>query len=54
MRENLPSYVENDPQNNKLEFLPHLTSDLRQRRWEASLPYLNTKKDLTKTLINWD
>lgn len=54
IRKHLPSYVDNHKQNNKLEFLPHLTTYIRQRRWEDSLPYLNTKKDLTKTLINWD
>jgi hypothetical protein len=54
IRTHLPTYIENHKQNNKLEFLPHLTTYIRQRRYEDDLPYLNTKKDLTKTLIDWN
>jgi len=50
----LPKYIQNHKDFSKMEFLPHFTTYIRQRRFEDELPYLNSKQDLTTTLINWD
>ena len=35
----IPSYIENHKQANKIDFLPHLSTFINQRRWEDELPY---------------
>jgi hypothetical protein len=35
----IPLYIKNHKDNDKLEFVPHFTTYLNQRRWEDKLPY---------------
>jgi len=52
--EHIPRYVDAHSKAGKLEFLPHLSTYINQRRWEDALPYQDSKQDLTKQLINWN
>lgn len=52
--EHIPTYVDAHNKAGKLEFLPHLSTYINQKRWEDALPYQDAKQDLTKQLINWN
>jgi len=43
----IPLYVKNHSENDKLSFLPHLTTYLTQRRWLDELPYKQHTKPFT-------
>jgi len=52
--EHIPQYVDAHIRAGKLEFLPHLSTYINQRRWEDALPYQDSKQDISKTIINWN
>ena len=39
IEKHIPLYIKNHKDNDKLEFVPHFTTYLNQRRWEDDLPY---------------
>lgn len=48
----IPSYIANHQQADKLNFLPHLSTFINQRRWEDELPY-PTLKTTKPNDIDW-
>ncbi len=50
----IPQYVEAHVNADKMQFLPHLSTYINQRRWEDQMPYQDGKINLTKELINWN
>lgn len=52
--EHIPKYVDAHIKAGKLEYLPHLSTYINQRRWEDALPYQDSKQDISKTIINWN
>jgi hypothetical protein len=39
IEKHIPIFIQNHVDNDKLEYLPHFSSYLNQRRWEDDLPY---------------
>ena len=52
--EHIAKYVEAHVTADKMQFLPHLSTYINQRRWEDQMPYQDGKVNLTKELINWN
>ena len=51
----LPEYIKNHRDAGKMEFLPHFTTYLNQRRWEDELPYqTKTDKIMEKIAVDWN
>lgn len=52
--QHIPIYINNHKDNDKLEFLPHFTTYLNQKRWDDELPYKNTenKPTFSKNIAN--
>lgn len=44
IKEHLPKYLDNHHRNGKMQFLPHFSTYLNQRRWENKLPYENSQE----------
>lgn len=44
IKEHLPKYLDNHHRNKKMEFLPHFSTYINQRRWEDKLPYENSQE----------
>jgi len=55
IQKHIPRYINNHKSNDKLNFVPHFTTYLNQRRWEDELPYqeINNKFEL-KNLATLD
>jgi len=53
MIQRIPEYVTAHQNANKMEFLPHLSTFINQRRWEDELPYQD-KINPNKQLIDWN
>jgi hypothetical protein len=49
IKNHLPKFLENHYRNNKMEFLPHFSTYINQRRWENKLPYEDKKEKIN----NW-
>lgn len=44
IKEHLPKYLDNHHRNGKMQFLPHFSTYINQRRWENKLPYENSQE----------
>jgi hypothetical protein len=49
-----PIYLDAHIKAGKLDFLPHFSTYINGKYWLDELPYQDYKKDLTKTLIDWN
>jgi DNA-binding Lrp family transcriptional regulator len=52
--EHIQSYVENHANAKKMDFLPHLTTYINQKRWLDELPYQKLDKKSAVNNVNWD
>lgn len=50
----IPIYVDAHIKAGKIEFLPHLSTYLNQRRWEDTLPYQDSKQNISNQVIDWN
>jgi hypothetical protein len=49
----IPQYIQRHKDTGNVNYIPHLTTYLRQRRWEDELPY-STDKQKELTNVSWD
>ena len=49
VKEHLPIYLNNHYVNNKMDFLPHFSTYLNQKRWNDKLPYADKREQMN----NW-
>lgn len=53
VKAHVPIYIQRHKDTGNVSYIPHLTTYLRQRRWEDELPYASDKqKELTN--VSWD
>jgi len=52
--QHIPSYVMAHRDADKMDYLPHFSTYINQRRWNDSLPYQSKRINPAKGMVNWD